>query len=202
MPTASKILNIGMPRTGTQSLTKALVHLGLRTVHYPRGLRSIVAYEAATEVRFSLKTLDCSFPESKYILTVRDPEVWLESCRRVRSQAKPSWNPFWFRDPSTWRHLYEERIREAEAVLGGTGRLLIYRLCEGAGWDPLCSFLGYNIPKTNYPRCDLCTCSPYTKPWRNLFWYCTGLCDQKGLFRQRCLPWFANIWNASQDPEK
>ena len=46
-----KILGIGLSRTGTTSLTRALEILGLRAVHFPRRLREIRRHDAATYAR-------------------------------------------------------------------------------------------------------------------------------------------------------
>lgn len=47
-----KILNIGLPRTGTYSLSVALCILGYKTKHYPEKIVDISKYDAACEVIF------------------------------------------------------------------------------------------------------------------------------------------------------
>jgi Sulfotransferase domain len=103
LPRHGRVFGIGLSRTGTTSLTRALTTLGFRTIHYPedeetreevlRCLRDDCArlrlsvlekFDAATDtpicVRF--EALDAAYPGSRFILTTRQKPAWLDSCRR------------------------------------------------------------------------------------------------------------------------
>ncbi len=94
----SKVFGIGISRTGTTSLSKALRRLGYDTIHAPLSIikrvdgrivlneEAVRRYEALTDstVAFMYKELDAAFPGANFILTVRDVEKWLLSMRRVR----------------------------------------------------------------------------------------------------------------------
>jgi len=125
-----KVFGIGLSRTGTKSLTRALELLGYRAVHSPRVLlrlnpwahpilrftekvffssesfhyprflywgsrlkihyRQMREYDAATDTpvaRF-YKKLDRLYPDSRFILTERDMESWLNSCEAFFKQTK------------------------------------------------------------------------------------------------------------------
>ncbi len=89
----NKIFNIGLPRTGTTSLNRALNDLGFRSIHNPKHFR-----KQAMEGRYHFDNddwqaltnfgehfypqLDQTYPNSKFILTVRDEMDWLNSWRR------------------------------------------------------------------------------------------------------------------------
>jgi hypothetical protein len=102
--TPSKIFGIGLSRTGTLSLHKAFLLLGLRSRHYvfdPEIARYMLALENGTAPEAlrltALDTLDCisdapvcglvgpldaAYPGSRFVLTIRDEASWLDSCER------------------------------------------------------------------------------------------------------------------------
>ena len=91
-----KIFGIGLSRTGTKSLTKALNSLGFNILHYPI---DEVTYNELQEGNYKLSILeDCDgitdltivsyyaqldslFPHSRFILTIRNKEDWLISMK-------------------------------------------------------------------------------------------------------------------------
>ena len=78
-----KILGLGLSKTGTSSLAAALNVLGFSCVHsaYPHLLEQADAMlDTGAAVRF--RELDVMYPGSKFILTIRDRDSWLDSCRR------------------------------------------------------------------------------------------------------------------------
>ncbi|MBN36011.1 MAG: hypothetical protein CMM46_14790 [Rhodospirillaceae bacterium] len=90
-----KVFGIGLSRTGTRSLTKALQILGFDTIHYPADedtyaelaygqceLSVLRDYDGLTDITTVpyYQQLDKIYPGSKFILTVRDKEGWLKSC--------------------------------------------------------------------------------------------------------------------------
>lgn len=90
------IFGIGLSKTGTTSLTRALQLLGFRTNHFPYSalhykmgklsldLDRIRKWDACTDSPIALfyKLLERNFPEAKFILTRRDIASWLSSCQR------------------------------------------------------------------------------------------------------------------------
>ena len=90
----SKVFAIGLSKTGTTSLTRALKVLGFKTKHFPffslryssTGVKlnynKILKFDAFTDSPIALfyKELDHRFPGSKFILTLRNQEAWLKSC--------------------------------------------------------------------------------------------------------------------------
>lgn len=97
----SKIFCIGFHKTGTTTLAECLRHLGLRVC--PEELSYLYRTKAAAEDYLELlqlacdydafedspwnyakvyKILDHNFPHSKFILTVRDVDAWVESLLR------------------------------------------------------------------------------------------------------------------------
>jgi sulfotransferase family protein len=103
LPTSGRLFGIGLSRTGTMSLTRALTALGFRSIHFPddertmkevmgcldlraRTLRLAILkrYDAATDTPIcaTFEALDAAYPGSRFILTTREKASWLDSCRR------------------------------------------------------------------------------------------------------------------------
>lgn len=106
-----KVFGIGLSRTGTTSLSRALTQLGYRTAHYVE-LRAVhfaketwlagnfdvdclANYDAAVDLPVPVfyPQLDERYPGSKYILTVRDAVSWLASVRRHWTRYLPGDDP-------------------------------------------------------------------------------------------------------------
>jgi hypothetical protein len=191
-----KIFGIGLSKTGTTSLAKALRCLGYRVSHYPVAMVKhdgqepsidptfISRFDALidTPVSTLYKKLDILYPHSKFILTIRDSESWLRSCRKhfekpaAYGKTRPDWwnvkeQGVWSDNSSdmvnSWRlNTYntitfdEERFREAydrhvTGVINNfkkrTNDLLIINICNGEGWETLCSFLDKPHPNKPFP---------------------------------------------------
>lgn len=146
-----KVINIGLPRTGTYSLTLALIHLGYKTVHYPKKIECIEGYDAATEVRFSYAELNQFYPESLFIYTTRDLSSWLRSCERHKKNYVSGWNPFWEKE-SNWVEIKKNKDQEIEYIVQFSNRVLIMDICNGDGWVKLCDFLKKPIPCVAFPN--------------------------------------------------
>jgi len=103
-----KIFGIGLSRTGTMSLTQALLMLNIRSLHWPhdeRTQRELMPYLADrsrpfvfsaaefyqgltdTPVVAVYRELAQRYPDARFILTVREPEAWLRSCERAWATA-------------------------------------------------------------------------------------------------------------------
>lgn len=185
--TQSKVFGVGLSRTGTRSLTAALRVLGFDTVHYPtdRATLDTLArgdacfsllehYAGITDITVSpyYEDLDHRWPGSKFILTVRDEESWLRSCRthwanpsnykkgeehRVYMEIK------WFLRAAVYgcHEFNEERFRRAyrrhveNVTRYFTGRendLLVLNIAAGEGYERLAPFLGVPVPEQPFPH--------------------------------------------------
>ena len=106
------------------------------------------------------------FPDAKILLTVRSAESWwasfektiLKSIRELQAEGKETagallTEPLIFRGGPLEKDrciaIYEENIARVQAEVPAD-RLLTYNL--GDGWDPLCAFLGVDVPDEPFPR--------------------------------------------------
>ncbi|MBD3195481.1 MAG: hypothetical protein GF317_10525 [Candidatus Lokiarchaeota archaeon] len=177
-----KIFCIGLGRTGTKSLTAALDIFGYNIIHYPHDLTTfeelssgdynlsiLQDYDGISDITISpyYPQLDKEFPNSKFILTVRDKESWLKSFEKHWSDRPP------FDDPNQ-NEIYMKMRRLLRASVYGTykfnrdrmgyifdlhtkntldyfkdkpEKLLVLNIFEQDSFKKLCSFL--NVPEIN-----------------------------------------------------
>lgn len=185
LPLPTRIFGIGLHRTATTSLHHALVKLGYDSAHWKSAHWAKAIWEEMKlygsspilERHYALcdlpipllfRELDAAYPGSKFILTMRDENEWLESVRRHWSHKNP-FREQWDTDPFTHRihrELYgrttfnEQVMREryrrhnSEVLEHFKDRprdLLVMNMSTGAGWYELCGFLRKPIPNEPYP---------------------------------------------------
>jgi hypothetical protein len=190
----AKLFGIGLSRTGTTSLTTALRCVGYRAIHFPKddmtraeitnflrvgkgplrlSLLNQVHAITDTPVCCTYRALDEFYPGSKFILTVRERQSWLASCRSrwerlpISPAAVPGEAPMMQYIRLTRKHLYgttdfDESLfsasynRHVDAVLDYFNtkqqRLLVMDICGGDGWNLLCPFLGVAQPRVAFPH--------------------------------------------------
>jgi hypothetical protein len=169
-PYPSKVFGLGLSRTGTNSLNAALEALGYRALHYPPPQQVMVQaeeYDALTDTPVIpyMEALDARYPSALFVLTVRDIDEWLASCRAHWGQPKRDGVLERNRravfgiaefDTHVFRHVYlahTARVREHFAAR--PHKLLVFEISEG--WGPLCSALRYPIPDTPFPHLNRST---------------------------------------------
>lgn len=162
-----KVFGIGLSRTGTTSLTRALEILGFSAVHFPTSMEKIKAYDAATDtpVAATFRLLDKKYPGSKFIYTTRALEPWLQSCKWLWVRNSEYFKDSIFvRGVHIWlygRGTFDRSAftaaydRHQNDVLGYFAErpddLLVLDICGGAGWDKLCVFLDVPVPDVPFP---------------------------------------------------
>jgi hypothetical protein len=176
-PGPSKLFVIGLNKTGTTSLHLALEQLGLRSYHWG-GRRAYHAvldaqregerllhgvgeqYDAYGDIgplaaRFDLA--DLQYPGSRFILTVRDLDDWLDSRERhagrnVRDRRHGLYGGSNVQiDRDQWRAQWDAHLARVEAWFGGRDDLLTIDVCGGEGWERLAPFLDRPVPREPFP---------------------------------------------------
>ena len=168
----SKIFGIGLSRTGTTSLTYALKELGFTSIHSPKFLEpfnifyifyKLRNFKSATDivVAVNFKLLDKMYPKSKFILTIRNIETWLESCKKFISTLSKKrkaglaqkimygcsdYNREKFRDA------YYKHHKDIEEYLKNRPDDLLIMNIEREGYEKLCPFLGREVLDKKFPR--------------------------------------------------
>jgi hypothetical protein len=183
---ATRVFGIGMHKTGTTSLCAALTMLGMDCSHWTtaRHARTIweqmraeghsvelERYYAATDLPISLlyKELDRAYPGSKFILTLRPEEQWLDSIEAHFSERNPyrnTWDIDCFThrvhrelygrktfDRQTMHDAYIKHNREVlDYFRNRPHDLLLVHMDSNSIWPKLCGFLGAVCPGDPYPR--------------------------------------------------
>jgi len=159
-----KIFGLGLSKTGTRSLAKALMILGYRTIHYPWSMQDIDRYEASLDIPVACryKELDSKYPGSKFILTTRPFDEWIE--RRRQKPPDPHTPPPWkletrilmYGDTQFNEELYAAAYHRhhkdvAEYFAKRQSDLLVLPVSAPNKWELLCGFLGKPIPDVEYP---------------------------------------------------
>lgn len=176
------VLGVGLNKTGTTSLHRALEVLGWRSLHWGGPAIRARVERALAEGRPMLDGLDAEYdafsdilplarhhdradhdyPGSRFVLTVRDVDDWIDSrVRHVRRNQRKAaageyHGTFLHEAPDQWRaewHQHLDRVRRHFA--GRAGDLLELDVTAGNGWRPLCDFLGVPEPAAPFPALNV-----------------------------------------------
>jgi hypothetical protein len=182
-----KVFGVGLSKTATSSLNSALEVLGYRSKHFPIGMvryddgkislvRSYVnKFDALTDTpvaRF-YKELDKEFPGSKFILTIRDHNSWIKSCRthplfgsaikwekRTSKIHEDLYGTINF-DKKKFIKAYDKHVKEVKSYFKGRKKdFLVLDICGGKRWKELCDFLGEPIPDKPFPMSNVSKNNP------------------------------------------
>jgi hypothetical protein len=172
--TQPKVFCIGWHKTGTSTLGDALLILGYKVTgarldlahslldgDIRPALKVAEQFEALQDVPWAalFKELDMQFPNSKFILTVRDDEEWLNSAKK---HFKDKYGKIreWLYGKGVLEgneELYIERYRrhyeDVEVYFKDRQNdIIIIDFKQGDGWEKLCSFLDKPIPQKAFPH--------------------------------------------------
>jgi hypothetical protein len=172
-----KVFGIGLNKTGTISLHEALETLGFHSLHWggPEVRRTIERaiaegrpavedfpdHDAFSDIwclseNFAL--LDRQYPGSRFVLTTRDLDSWLESRRRhvarnrSRRETGEYQGDFLEVDVDAWRAQFERHHAAVAAHFRDRSDLLVLRITEGDGYERLCPFLGLPVHPGPFPQ--------------------------------------------------
>ena len=185
----AKVFGIGLSRTGTHSLTEALHVLGFDAVHYPidgstletlrRGdvrFPLLDYYDGITDITASpyYEDLDQEWPGSKFVLTVRDEDSWLSSCRKhwagllnfrygeaeehrafmeIRRFLEAAVYGCYDYHEERFRRVYRRHVQNVISYFAGReDDLLILDVVAGYGYERLARFLNVPVPNLPFPH--------------------------------------------------
>ena len=184
----SMVFGLGLSKTGTSSLGAALNQLGIPTVHYPPDastmkslsegnfrLALLERYRGIVDITVApfYAELDRAWPNSRFILTVRDKSAWLESISRhwplmqewaaecsqfdlfTRFILEHTYGSCDF-DLPRLSSVYDDHLAAVRDYFSNrrSNRLLEIDVCGGDGWEKLCPFLNLPVPNTPFPHAN------------------------------------------------
>lgn len=189
-----RVIGVGVGRTGTYSLKLAINQLGLGPCHHMEEVLHNQAeqvplwaaavdghtdweaiyngYESAVDWPTAgfFRELIAAFPSAKFVLTVRNPDSWVESFSQTIyklvaggidvPEAMQAWLDMAAGVISKTgfpRGLDAPALKDAFNAHNDTvkasipaDQLLVYQVKDG--WEPLCKFLGQPVPAGPFPR--------------------------------------------------
>lgn len=169
-----KVFCIGWHKTGTTTLGDALLELGYNVLgaridlagnlmkgDFSESLNLAEKFEALQDVPWAamFKELDKQFPNSKYILTIRDEQKWLISASKHFGNDYSSMREWLYGvgvligNEEIYLKRYQDHNNEVlEYFKNRSKDLLILDLNNSDGWRELCPFLGLPISSKKFPH--------------------------------------------------
>jgi len=178
--TSSKgiVIGVGFHKTGTSTLRDALSILGYKVKDTtPRALipilrgnerriRQIIGDCSAVEDTpwfMIYKTLDRLYPNSKFILTIRDEDSWFRSISQ-HIGTLPAAHHEWIYGRGKGipmknkQNSIQTYIKHNEGIIdyfkNRPRDLLVINFTKGEGWQELCRFLGHPVPDETFPHAN------------------------------------------------
>lgn len=167
-----KIVGVGMGKSGTSSLHEALNLLGFPSFHNARIAKEKIAQarrkgapvlsEFAAEIRaftdfpFAFRDVYSAirqqYPGTRFIWTVRDKQSWVDSRLRQNQRYREyEYDRVHLPEKDELESQWEQHMQRVPRDFAGYPFFLEYDLCGGAGWPPLCEFLGVSEPIERFP---------------------------------------------------
>ena len=170
-----KVFCVGFHKTGTKSLARALEILGHR-VTGPNGARDPRIAERALPMALDIasrfdafndnpwsvlfRELDAAFPRSRFILTLRAPDRWIDSVVRHFGDERTPMREWIYGagrgsprgNERAYLDRYQRHNADVLAHFSGRDCLLTMDITAGDGWHALCHFLELPIPNTPFPH--------------------------------------------------
>lgn len=164
----SKIFIIGLPRTGTTSISVALLDYGFKVAHTAYTKRAFELADVISDAPCftDYKELDQLFPGSKFVYLDRSLEKWIPSIQMLIKKMLPELKPrigylnpvlkrsfnttfaaLTAKDPLSATHLedcYENHQQEVFDYFSGRNDLLTIDISDKGSLKELLSFLGFN----------------------------------------------------------
>jgi len=178
---APKIFGVGLSKTGSTSLGKALEMLGYKNIHndrafvpflYPEGQYNFTGRYDHVDAVEDLPTamyyeqMLHEYPNARFVLTVRDAEAWYTSFSQHQKDITELYGgvlPFRLQkitemaygtvedDKETWVQHFNAHNAHVQEVIPA-GQLLVMDITKGQGWKELCQFLGRQDGQCAHPE--------------------------------------------------
>jgi hypothetical protein len=176
-PRRPRVFGIGLNKTATTSFHEAMLILGYASLHWGGPpVRALVEraleeqrpllddldpeFEVFSDIEalsLNFAVLDVQYPGSRFVLTTRNEDAWIDSRRRHvernrrRKEAGEYGGGFLEVDEPAWRNLWRLHHESVERYFTGRDDLLTIDLTAEPTWERLCEFLGDPIPPVMFP---------------------------------------------------
>lgn len=177
----TRVFGIGLHKTGTTSLYHAFRLLGYDAAHWesPHWARYIweemrtEGRSRTLEMHYALcdlpiplfyKELDKAYPGSKFILTIRDEDSWINSIK-THWTLRPQWDNDVFSneahhavygttefDEAVFRARYRKHNEDVIKYFRGRDNFLVMNIGKGTKWSEICWLLDVPVPNVPFPH--------------------------------------------------
>ncbi|MCP4550736.1 MAG: hypothetical protein GY834_01575 [Bacteroidetes bacterium] len=172
----TRVIGIGFHKTGTSTLSAILSKLGYSVLgsrvdlaknlfakDYESVFKITDSYDAYQDNPWPVlyKEFDKRYPNSKFILTLRDEDRWIKSSvnhfgtkntemrRWIYGIGHPEGNE------SIYLEKYRKHNQEVTQYFKGRGEdLLVVNWEKNDGWGKICNFLNVSIPDSPFPHAN------------------------------------------------
>ncbi len=189
-----KIFGLGFHKTGSTTLETALITLGYDVVgKYDQlfepmerdeweAVDAIVsAHDGFRDMHWPLfyRQLDERYPAGKFILTARNPDRWLASCRNLyKNKNRVLFERIYWKgcgcpvgNEGIWRQRFiDHNAAVTEYFRDRPHDFLQVNWEDGDGWKELCAFLEKPIPARPFPHANKGKYSLWEKAVRRLYY--------------------------------
>jgi hypothetical protein len=122
------------------------------------GLDPVIdAFSDVEPLTKNFDVLDDQYPGSRFVLTVRPIDDWVDSRRRhvernvIRRQAGEYTGGFVVVDEEGWRSEWHDHVQRAGQYFAGRADFLEVDLTTRPSWEPLCTLLDLPEPSVPFP---------------------------------------------------
>ncbi len=176
-PDRARVFGIGLNKTGTSSFHEAMTILGYTSLHWggppirmeieqsiaadePLLTRLDPVYDAFSDIEVLAKNyalLDEQYPGSRFVLTVRPLDDWIDSRRRhvennIRRKAAGEYDgAFLVVDEKRWRRQWKRHVQGVREYFDGRDDFIEVDITQQPEWAPFCALLGAPEPATPFP---------------------------------------------------
>jgi glycosyltransferase involved in cell wall biosynthesis len=181
-PDRPRVFCIGLNKTGTSSFHAAMEILGLKSLHgggpdwggdeLNQAVReamddgrpllsgldpSVDAFSDIGLLTTHFDLLDEQYPGSRFVLTVRPLDEWIDSRRRhverniARRDGGEYKGSFLVVDEDLWRQQWHRQVDRARRYFEGRPEFMEVDVTSGPGWAPLCRLLQLPEPAERFP---------------------------------------------------
>lgn len=168
-----KVFGLGLARTGTTSLHQAMLHLGLRSAPDSIPLVDGMDHSFLTRfdaffdnpIPFCYEALDRVCPDSRWIVTERPVDDWIESMRWLFGPGLDRLDPHTRSigdhvhrvvygtdtfDAARLRAIHTRHYSELRTWIADRPHVWI-DMTRGITWEPICTLLDYRVPREPFP---------------------------------------------------
>ncbi len=171
-----KVFGLGLARTGTTSMHRAMLRLGLRSAPDSTALLDeldldfLGRYDSFFDnpIPFRYRALDDLYPNSLYIVTTRPVEAWLTSMEYLfgpgldrldadtRALGDRVHRNVYGTDqfePETFAEIHQRHYRDVRLFVADRPHVWL-DMESGFDWDQICKLLELPVPRSRFPHAN------------------------------------------------